>query len=146
MSSTYKNVCQAPTQICQSHIRPGNSHSSHSKICRPHIILGNYSAPTQFLVNVGLLDILANSKNSLIIPSNWEFQLRDTSIHMIDKTCLLYRLQPFFNAEFEENAVLTIFYQLPVNTQKTQASLLIVVNPLNLSKPSLWQIKLYVFL
>lgn len=58
-------------------------------------------------------------QNSLIIPSNREFQLRDTSIHMIDKTCLLYRLQPFFNAELEENAVLTIFYQLPVNTQNS---------------------------
>ena len=31
-------------------------------MCRPHIRLGNYSAPTQFLVNIGLLDILDNSK------------------------------------------------------------------------------------
>jgi len=71
-------------------------------------MLGNYSAPTQLLVNAGLLDILTNSK-FFDHPSNREFHLRDTSIAMIHKTYLLYQLQPFFNAELEEHVVLIIF-------------------------------------
>jgi len=35
-------------------------------------------------------------KKSFDHPTNREFQLRDISIYMIDKTCLLYRLQHFF--------------------------------------------------
>ena len=65
-----------PFTICQLHIRMlSSSHSNMSvtyktrkltqlplKICHPHIMLGNYLAPTQIHINAGLLDILDNSK------------------------------------------------------------------------------------
>ena len=64
-----------PFIICHLHIRMLlSSHSNMSityetrklsllplKMCRPHIRSGNYSAPTRFLLNAGLLDILDNS-------------------------------------------------------------------------------------
>ena len=54
-----------------------------------------YLAPTQFHVKHEPIDILDNSKNPLIIHQIQDFQLRDTSIHTVFKTCPLYQLHPF---------------------------------------------------
>ena len=53
------------------------THSSHSK-CHPHM-MRNYSAPTQFIVNKGPLDILDNSKIFDQL-SNQEFHLESLVI------------------------------------------------------------------
>ena len=42
-----------------------------------------------------LLDIFGQFQNPLIIHQIRDFHIRDSSIHMVFKTCPLYQLQPF---------------------------------------------------
>ena len=119
----YLLIPTTPFKICQLHIRMLSS--SHSK-CHSHMRPRNlhiaptqnmsstynaketiYLAPTQFHVK-HVFSIFWTIPKSFDQISNWDFYLRDTSIHTVFKTCPLYQLQPFLKQIFKKSQ----FWQL----------------------------------